>query len=66
MTPTGWFADLSDEEDRVKGSPYQPFLQTAGGCFPLPLWFDSEESCDEFIRDNIAGKGQLHLQQIAR
>lgn len=53
-----WFADRSDPEDEVTGMPWQPFLQIAGGCFPLPLWFATEEECQAFIADIPAGARQ--------
>lgn len=50
----GWFADQCEEED-----PWQPFVQVAGGCFPLPVWFETEEACEAFIRNELAGLGEL-------
>jgi hypothetical protein len=44
-----WFADLSDDDEAVEGSPWQPFVQIAGGCFPLPIWFLTEHECQAFI-----------------
>ncbi|HKN57144.1 MAG TPA: hypothetical protein VJX66_31960 [Amycolatopsis sp.] len=58
-SPTGWFADMSDEEYRLPEFPWQPFIQTAGGCFPLPIWFETEDACIEFIRKDILGRGLL-------
>lgn len=58
-TRTGWFADPSDEDDRVEGAPWQPFLQTSGCCFPLPVWFETKDACDDFIRSSILGRGHL-------
>lgn len=52
-----WFADVSDPEDAVEGSPYQPFIQTAGGCFPLPLWFATEQECRDWIAEYVVGAG---------
>ncbi len=57
--PVGWFADLSDEEERDPRWPWQPFLQAAGCCFPLPVWFDSKEECELFIERWVAGRGVL-------
>lgn len=51
---TGWFADLSDE-----GSPWQPFLQAAGGRFPLPVWFGSKAACEAWIAEHVTGRGWL-------
>lgn len=59
MSNEGWFADLADEEERDPRCPWQPFLQISGCCFPLPVWFASEEDCMEFIRDDIVGRGLL-------
>lgn len=56
---TGWFADLSDEEDRNPIAPWQPFIQTAGGCFPLRLWFETKDGCEEFIRECVLGRVML-------
>ncbi len=58
-TPTGWFADLSDDEDRDERNPWQPFLQASGGCFPLPLWFQTEAACQDWIRAHVIGNGWL-------
>jgi hypothetical protein len=30
-------------------TPWQPFMQTAGCCFPLPVWFATEAECEAFI-----------------
>ncbi|WP_405611333.1 hypothetical protein [Streptomyces sp. NBC_01508] len=56
---TGWFAGLSDEADRNPIAPWQPFIQTAGGCFPLPLWYATEEGCLDAIEHDILGRGLL-------
>lgn len=54
----GWFADLG--EHALPGTDqWQPFLQIPAGCFPLPIWFDTEAACLEFIAENIAGRGLL-------
>lgn len=55
----GWFADLADEEDRVAAYPWQPFLQTEGGCFPLPVWFKTQEDCQKFIALEVIGARAL-------
>jgi hypothetical protein len=55
VTEVFWFTDFSDEEDAVKGSPFQPFLQISGGCFPLPMWFKTEAECNAFIATIPAG-----------
>lgn len=56
---SGWFADPSDPEDRDERWPWQAFIQTAGGCYPLPLWFETKEACERFIRDDVLGRGML-------
>lgn len=59
MHDTGWFADLSNEEDRDPRNPWQPFLQTDGGCFPLPLRFQTKGDCEDFIRRHVVGVDML-------
>lgn len=56
---TGWFVSESDPEDAVKGAPYQAFAQVAGGCFPLPIWFDTEADAEQFIRHWLVGLPML-------
>ncbi|MGV9252026.1 hypothetical protein [Streptomyces sp. NPDC003697] len=58
MHDTGWFADLSNEEDRDSRNPWQPFLQADGACFALPLRFQSKDDCEGF-RQHILGAGML-------
>jgi hypothetical protein len=53
-----WFAAVSDDEDAVPGAPWQPFLQIAGGCFPLPMWFATEAECWSFIGTIPQGRSQ--------
>jgi hypothetical protein len=52
-----WFADHPDEEDAddQNRDMWQPFVQLSGMCLPLPVWFDTEEDCRAFIRDEIIG-----------
>lgn len=65
MSAEGWFADITDEEDRDSRWPWQPFIQTAGGCFPLQgVWFATEEECEIFIRGEIIGRGVLAKSHI--
>ena len=60
MSETGWFADVADEEDTPNPrAPWQPVIQTAGCCFPLPVWFESREACEQFIRADILGRELL-------
>lgn len=56
---TGWFADLSDNVEATAIGPWRPFLQAAGGCFPLPIWFASKDECEKFIGEHIAKTGWL-------
>lgn len=58
MTDAGdrWVTCETDDEDRIKSAPYQPFLEAAGCMWPLPVWFDSIEACDAFIADIPAGR----------
>lgn len=57
----GWFADPRDEddEDLVPGYPWTPFLQSPGMCTPLRLGFATKVECEQWIRDNVIGKGML-------
>lgn len=59
--PVGWFASLSDEEERAQQCLWQPFLQAAGGCFPLPVRFATRQECEQFIDEWVAGRGALPL-----
>lgn len=56
--PRGWFADESDPEDAVAGSPWQPFVQVDGACFPLPLWFATRDDCEWWINENLPHLGR--------
>lgn len=53
----GWFADLSDAEDRDPGFPWQPFIQITGGCLSLDARFKTEEECMTFISSEILAHG---------
>jgi hypothetical protein len=59
MSDRGWFADLADEEERNPRWPWQPFIQITGSCLPLPVWFETEAECLDFIRTDIVGRGLL-------
>ena len=48
----GWFSDI----DEANGK-WQPCLQLGGFCPSMPIWFRTKGECDEFIRDDIIGKG---------
>jgi hypothetical protein len=55
----GWFADIGRADDRIPGM-FQPCLEMDIGVVPsFDIWFDTQEACEEFIRDTIlpiAGK----------
>lgn len=56
----GWFADYDDDQDSDWHGKWRPYLQLDGMCFPLAdIGFYSEADCDQFIRDDILGKGLL-------
>lgn len=60
----GWFADVDDPEDPDAGCseefPWQAVIQVAGACHPIGgVWFSSKADCEEFIRDEIIGKGWI-------
>lgn len=58
MGKRGWFADLSDEDERDPHAPWQAFLQLEGHCHALDgVWFYTEADCVEFIRTEIVGRG---------
>ena len=56
----GWFADVTDDE-ALKQTEFrwQAFLQAPGGCYPLPIWFPSEEAVVDFIKRDVIGKGLM-------
>lgn len=49
---TGWFADIGDGRGGEL-FPWQPFLSTRAGTFPIPVWFESEQACERFIADEL-------------
>lgn len=53
----GWFADIDPEAPAA----YQwvPVVQTPGCCFPLPVWFATEDECSDWIDSDIIGLGRL-------
>lgn len=57
MDKEGWFADTDDE--MTGDFKWQPVLQEGCCCFPLPVWFPSEQACEQYIREKILGKGML-------
>ena len=59
MTAPGWFADRTDEPRHDK-FPWQPFFQDDLGCFPLPVWFESGDMCDQYIRTHLVGANHFH------
>lgn len=53
-----WFADV-DPEATFRWS-YRPYIQTKGGVVcSLDIWFEDEEECLEFVRNEIVGVGIL-------
>jgi len=48
----GWFSDIDETKDM-----WQPRLQAGGFCPCIDMWFQTKADCDEFIQDNIIGKG---------
>lgn len=60
---TGWFADIADAEDNAPDDfPWAPFLQAAGGCFPLPIYFNTQAACEAFIATDVLGQGLLETK----
>lgn len=59
----GWFADLSDEEDRNEVAPWQLFIQCDGLCLPLGGTFQSKEDAEAFLRSDILGKRWLDAER---
>jgi hypothetical protein len=53
----GWFADT----DIGPGGKrlWQPNLQVNGAILPLPVWLDSREECEDFIRRELVGQGWI-------
>lgn len=55
----GWWAEHT-------GSgrwPWQPTLQTAGGCLSLPVYFRTPTECEAWIGDNVLGRGLLAAEE---
>ena len=55
MGERGWFADISSDEGME--DRWQPHIQCEGVCPSLDVWFETEEDCNQFIREQIIGKG---------
>lgn len=57
----GWFADPGDEDedDYDAQHPWRPYLQAAGLCVPLRMWFATKAECEEFIRTEVLGAEML-------
>jgi hypothetical protein len=53
----GWFADLSDADERDPNFPWQPFVQISDGCLSLDVRFGSKEECTRFIQDEVLAHG---------
>lgn len=54
----GWFADV--DKDAGTRFIWQPCLQLEGGVSELPIWFESEADCLEFIKTDVIGLGMLN------
>ena len=53
----GWFSEW-DEDQKDTSFTWRPVLQLDGFMVTCQgPWFDSEEACDEFIREDIVGRG---------
>jgi len=50
-----WWPELDNEQPG-----WCPTLQTDTGCFSLPMWFETETECLEYIRNEIVGAGVAH------
>lgn len=55
----GWFADIDDDPDRGSRFQWQPNIQVGGAILPLPVWFETREGCERFIREEIVGQGWI-------
>lgn len=54
-----WFSDINmDETGRYR---WQPYIQFDGYCLTLPIWFETEEKCDAWIKTNIINTTHLFL-----
>lgn len=53
----GWFAeaDISPAGKQM----WQPNVQISGAILPLPVWLDTREECEEFIRRELVGHGWI-------
>lgn len=57
--PRGWFAHVDEDRDPGDRFLWQPNVQVSGAIFPLPVWFDTEADCEEFIRSHLVGQGWM-------
>lgn len=53
----GWFADADISPDHRRA--WQPNIQVDGAILPLPVWLDTKEECEQFIRDYLVGQGWI-------
>ena len=52
----GWLARVDEDREGADLFPWQPNLQINGAILPLPVWFETEAKCEEFIRREIIGQ----------
>ena len=51
---TGWFADVSSDDDPGPAGMWQPCLETGKGHIPcLDIWFDTQEECEAYIKEDL-------------
>lgn len=59
MGPTGWFAALDDEDLTLGTCRWQPVLYLGGWGPSLDVWFETEDACVAFIRDELLPASRL-------
>ena len=55
----GWFAHVDEDREGTDRYLWQPNIQINGAILPLPVWFETEVKCEEFIRREIVGQGWI-------
>ena len=55
MPMFGWFADV-DEDSAINEYSWRPYLQCDGYVAGLDIWFETEEACNQWIRENVLDK----------
>lgn len=55
----GWFADIDEDRSTNHRHRWQPNIQINGAILPLPVWLETREHCEEFIRREIIGQGWI-------